>query len=71
MKSVAVVFIIILVLTFTVGCSGMSSKQQGALSGAGLGAVGGGLLGAVVGGSAIGGAVVGAGIGGAAGYLLK
>jgi len=71
MKNIAVVFIIILVLTITVGCSGMSSKQQGALSGAGLGAVGGGLLGAAVGGGAITGALIGAGVGGAAGYLIK
>ncbi len=61
-----------LVLSFTLmlGCSGMSSRQQSTLSGAGIGAVGGGVIGAATGGSAATGAVIGAGVGGATGYLL-
>ena len=48
MKRIAVVFII-LVFTFTfVGCSGMTRTQQTTLSGAGIGAVGGAVLGAAV-----------------------
>ena len=51
MKRIAVVFII-LVFTFTfAGCSGMTRTQQTTLSGAGIGAAGGAILGAVVGGS--------------------
>jgi len=70
MKRIAVVFMI-LALTFSFGCTGMSARQQSTLSGAGIGAVGGGVLGAVVGGSPVTGAVIGAGVGGAAGYLLE
>lgn len=69
MKHIAVIFIIV-ALTFSFGCTGMSKKEQSTLSGAGIGAVGGGLLGAVVGGSPVTGAVIGAGVGGAAGYIL-
>jgi hypothetical protein len=58
MKRIAVVFII-LALVFSFGCTGMTKTQQSTLSGAGIGAVGGGVLGAVV------------GVGGAAGYLLS
>ncbi|RPI72222.1 MAG: hypothetical protein EHM38_02325 [Geobacteraceae bacterium] len=66
MKRIAVVFLVLALTTF--GCTGMSSRQQSTLSGAGIGAVGGGLLGAAVGGSPVTGAVIGAGVGGAAGY---
>jgi osmotically inducible lipoprotein OsmB len=69
MKSIAVVFLI-LSITFIFGCTGMNSSQQSTLSGAGIGAVGGGVIGAVTGGSATTGAVIGAGVGGASGYLL-
>jgi len=63
--------IMILALTLSLGCTGMSSKQQSTMSGAGIGAVGGGVLGAATGGSPVTGAVIGAGVGGAAGYLLE
>lgn len=63
--------LMILAVAFLFGCTGMSSRQQSTLSGAGIGAVGGGVLGAVVGGSPVTGAVIGAGVGGAAGYLLE
>lgn len=58
-------------VVLTAGCTGMTARQQSTLSGAGIGAVGGGLLGAASGGSATTGAVIGAGVGGAAGYLLE
>jgi uncharacterized membrane protein len=48
----------------------MSKTQQTTLSDAGIGAVGGGVLGALVGGSPLVGAAIGAGVGGAAGYLV-
>lgn len=63
--------LMIITAAFLFGCTGMSSRQQSTLSGAGIGAVGGGALGAVVGGSPVTGAVIGAGVGGAAGYLLE
>ena len=62
--------IMILVLAVTLGCSGMSNTQQKTLSGAGIGAGGGAVLGAVVGGSAVTGAVVGGGVGAITGYIL-
>ena len=70
MKRIAIIFLI-LVLTLSFGCTGMSSRQQSTLSGAGIGAVGGGVLGAAVGGSPVTGALIGAGVGGATGYLIK
>jgi hypothetical protein len=69
MKSMVMV-ITILSLTFIVGCTGMNSRQQSTLSGAGIGAVGGGVIGAATGGSPATGAVIGAGVGGASGYIL-
>jgi uncharacterized protein YcfJ len=69
MKSMVIV-ITILSLTFIVGCTGMNSRQQSTLSGAGIGAVGGGVIGAATGGSPATGAVIGAGVGGASGYIL-
>lgn len=65
-----VIAITILSLTFIVGCTGMNSRQQSTLSGAGIGAVGGGVIGAATGGSPVTGAVIGAGVGGASGYVL-
>ena len=69
MKRIAVVFMIF-ALVFSFGCTGMSARQQSTLSGAGIGAVGGGVLGALVGGSPLVGAAIGTGVGGAAGYML-
>lgn len=69
MKSMVIV-IMILSLTFILGCTGMNSRQQSTLSGAGIGAVGGGVIGAATGGSPVTGAVIGAGVGGASGYIL-
>jgi len=69
MKQIAVIFIL-LVLFFTLGCYGMSRKEQMTLSGAGIGAAGGAVVGAFSGGSPAVGAVVGAGIGGVTGYIL-
>lgn len=69
MKIIALVFVV-LSMTFVFGCTGMNSRQQSTLSGAGIGAVGGGVLGAATGGSPVTGAVIGAGVGGASGYLI-
>ena len=69
MKRIAVVFIL-LAFIFTLGCYGMNREQQTTLSGAAIGAAGGGLVGAFSGGSPAVGAVVGAGIGGITGYIL-
>lgn len=71
MKRITVFFLILMLVFSFAGCSGMSPRTQSTLTGAGIGAVGGGVLGAVVGGSPVTGAVIGAGVGGAAGYLLS
>lgn len=70
MKSIAIVLVMFAFVFVFVGCAGMSRTQQTTLSGAGIGAVGGGLLGAMVGGSPLVGAAIGAGVGGAAGYIV-
>ena len=70
MKRIVIVFVMLAFVFTFVGCAGMSRTQQTTLSGAGIGAVGGGLLGAVVGGSPLVGAAIGAGVGGAAGYIV-
>ncbi len=69
MKQIAIIFIVLTFL-FTAGCAGMSRTQQTTLSGAGIGAVGGAVVGAFAGGSPAVGAVVGAGIGGITGYFV-
>lgn len=69
MKRIAAVFMI-LSMTLVFGCSSMNSSQQSTLSGAGIGAVGGGVLGAATGNSPVTGALIGAGVGGATGYLI-
>ena len=64
MKHIAVI-LIVLVFAFTfVGCSGMTRTEQTTLSGAGIGAVGGAVLGAAVGGNPLVGAAAGAAVGG-------
>ena len=70
MKHIAVVFITILALFSSLGCSGMTRTQQKTLSGGAIGAGGGAVLGAVTGGSPVVGAVVGGGIGAVTGYIL-
>ncbi|MGV1099468.1 YMGG-like glycine zipper-containing protein [Thiovibrio sp. JS02] len=69
MKRIAFAFIV-LVIVPTIGCSGMTTTEQKTLSGAGIGAGGGAVLGAVTGGSPVVGAVVGGGIGAVTGYIL-
>jgi uncharacterized membrane protein len=70
MKRIVIIFVMLAFVFTFVGCAGMSRTQQTTLSGAGIGAVGGGLLGAIVGGSPLVGAAIGAGVGGAAGYIV-
>ena len=69
MKQIAIVFIILAIVS-TFGCSGMNNTEQKTLSGAGIGAGGGAVLGAVTGGSPVVGAVVGGGVGAVTGYIL-
>lgn len=70
MKSLVIVFtLIVFILTFS-GCTGMSRTQQSTLSGAAIGAGGGALFGTIVGGSTLGGAALGAGVGALGGYLV-
>ncbi len=69
MKRIVVVFIL-LAFMVTLGCYGMNREQQMTLSGAAIGAVGGGVVGAFSGGSPAVGAVIGAGVGGVTGYIL-
>jgi len=68
-RTVIILMMLAFVFTF-VGCAGMSRTQQTTLSGAGIGAVGGGVLGALVGGSPLVGAAAGAAVGGVAGYIV-
>jgi len=70
MKRIVIVFVMLAFVFTFVGCAGMSRTQQTTLSGAGIGAAGGAILGAVVGGSPLVGAAIGAGVGGAAGYIV-
>jgi hypothetical protein len=53
------------ILIATAGCSGMSEREQRALSGGAIGAAGGAAIGLITGGSAVTGALIG-GAGGAA-----
>ncbi len=67
------IFILLMVITFVLsfaGCADMTRTQQTTLSGAAVGAVGGGLLGAAVGGRPLAGAAIGAGVGALGGYIL-
>ncbi len=69
MKRILIVFVVLaFVLTFA-GCAGMSRTQQTTLSGSAVGAVGGGLLGAIAG-RPLTGAVIGAGAGALGGYIV-
>ena len=70
MKRIVFAFVMLAFVFTFVGCAGMSRTQQTTLSGAGIGAAGGAILGAVVGGSPLVGAAIGAGVGGAAGYIV-
>lgn len=68
-RFIIVLTIFVLAFAFT-GCIGMSRTQQGALSGAAIGAGGGALFSTIVGGNTLGGAALGAGIGALGGYLV-
>jgi osmotically inducible lipoprotein OsmB len=69
MKRILIVFVLFtFVLTFA-GCAGMSRTQQTTLSGAAVGAAGGGLLGAIAG-RPLTGAAIGAGAGALGGYIV-
>lgn len=71
MKRIVVTACIILTFVVTLtGCADMTRTQQTTLSGAAIGAAGGGLLGAAVGGSALGGAVIGGAAGALGGYIV-
>jgi len=70
MKRTMIAFVMMVFVFTFVGCAGMSRTQQTTLSGAGIGAAGGAVLGAVVGGNPLVGAAIGAGVGGAAGYIV-
>ena len=70
MKSTAKCLIIWMVAFCLTGCYGMSSRQQGALSGGAIGAGGGALLGGISGGRPAVGAVLGGAAGALTGYIL-
>jgi hypothetical protein len=59
---------LVVVLLFSVGCSGMSNTQQRVLSGGAVGATGGAIIGAVAGSAALG-AATGGGAGLLGGYV--
>ena len=70
MKRTVIVFTILAIVVSLTGCAGMTRTQQTTLSGAAIGAVGGGLLGAAVGGRPLAGAALGAGVGALGGYIV-
>jgi hypothetical protein len=59
------------VVLMTAGCSGMSAREQRALSGGAIGAGTGAAIGAIVGGSVLTGALVGGAGGAAIGALIR
>ncbi|MBJ6724643.1 YMGG-like glycine zipper-containing protein [Geomesophilobacter sediminis] len=61
---------IVVVTSLTLGCSGMTPRQQSTLSGGAIGAGAGALIGGVAGGSPAAGAVIGGAAGAAGGYFL-
>lgn len=65
----AIVSALALAMLATAGCSGLTTQQQRALSGAGLGAAGGTVISAIAGGSLLTGALVGGAAGAAIGAL--
>ena len=68
MKRIMIFFIILTFVCTFVGCYGMNRAQQTTLNGAAIGAVEGGLLGAIAG-RPLAGAVLGASIGALGGYV--
>ena len=69
MRSVTALCIIVVFL-FTMGCSGLSDKQQKTMTGGLIGAAGGAGIAALAGGNAGVGAAVGAVAGGLTGYII-
>jgi osmotically inducible lipoprotein OsmB len=63
------VLVVALGVLMTAGCSGMSARQQRALSGGAIGAAGGAATGAITGGSPAAGAAVGGAAGATTGYF--
>ena len=70
MKRMAIALIIVTFVVALTGCADMTRTQQTTLSGAAIGAVGGGLLGAAVGGAPLAGAAIGAAAGALGGYIV-
>lgn len=62
---------VLAVILMTAGCSGMSAREQRALSGGAIGAGTGAAIGAIVGGSVLTGALVGGAGGAAIGALIR
>ena len=69
MRSVTALCIIV-AFWFTMGCSGLSDKQQKTMTGGLIGAAGGAGIAAIAGGNAGVGAAVGAVAGGLTGYII-
>ncbi len=70
MKKIALVTLLALALSSSVGCTNMSKTTQGSLSGAALGAAAGLGIAAISGGAAGWGALAGAGLGAIAGGVV-
>lgn len=69
MKMIRILVVLVLAVVM-LGCVGMSSRQQGTLSGGAIGAGGGALLGGLSGGRPAVGAVLGGAAGALTGYIL-
>lgn len=70
MKKLAIICVLALTLAAGAGCTNMNRTQQGAASGAALGALGGAGIAAISGGAAGWGALAGAGVGALAGGIV-
>lgn len=70
MKKVLITGFVVLFLAGGIGCTNMNRTQQGTISGAALGALGGAGIAAISGGAAGWGALTGAGLGALAGGIV-
>ncbi|MBV5306669.1 MAG: hypothetical protein J0652_08265 [Desulfobulbaceae bacterium] len=69
MRNITAIMIILATVSMY-GCAGMTNTEQKTLSGAGIGAGGGAVLGIITGGSPVVGAVVGGGVGAVTGHII-
>lgn len=69
MRNITAIMIVLATVSMY-GCAGMTNTEQKTLSGAGIGAGSGAVLGIITGGSPVVGAVVGGGVGAITGHII-